>query len=392
MNRRTVLLGAAGGWFLPTRSAGAPDWDPAVLRFVSDAQEREYVRLADALKLGSAKAAYERIVRRPMAPDLQQRYASASVPPWEDPYLSAVMTTTYDVLKREVDALGAAPLPRAFLATLPSGDVDARTRIERTTKTPVVFFEHGLFSMFKDLADLMAWAVPPLSLEQLADDSALAQIPRRYTMPMQASANFSGTFYAYVMSGSSIAEPSPLPSPTHNLPIAILLLNHMERFVMVHEMMHLRNSDFDKDQQPDMEYQADALSLGLITTLARVNHGSWAVGYWAAELALVALNLLYRCIGLFTYGPEKLTWINKTHPDPLARRDRLRGIWLDRRAPPEGVAAARELVGMSDALIQRLWEISLPIWMLNYQRGARTSPRWKNTANYIQAAGGGGRQ
>lgn len=390
MHRRMFLLGTAGltASLLPaTRFASAQTWSPRVLQFVRDRQEREYLQLADALGLGSAKSAYEKIVNRRVTPDLQQEYGSATLPtPYEDPYMYPVMTKTFDLLGREVDALGLPPLPHAFLATLPSGDVEARSAEEETTKTPVVFFEQGLFSFFYDMAKLMAWAAPPLTEDQLTDDTALAQIPRSYTMPLRASEYFATSLFTYAASGSPVATLLPIAEPSHNLGLSIRLLNHMVRFAMAHELAHLIERDSNKPQTWQVEYLADARAVSLVATLADMNHGSWAVGYWGAELVLVALNLLYRAISLLTFGFEKFNWISQTHPDPLKRRENLRGIWLNRLSPQAGVAAAREMSGMMEATFQRLWEIGLAELAVGYQRGKRASPRWRKAAQSFQVA------
>jgi hypothetical protein len=255
--------------------------------------------------------------------------------------------------------------------------VNARITEEPRTRAPIIFFEHGLFRFLYDFAKLTAWATLPLSPKQLSDDSALANLARRYTMPFQASEFFAASLYAYVVSGSPISTSSPIPEPTDNLPVSIVLLNHMERFVIAHELAHIHEHHLEEPFAWQQEYEADALSLGLVSTLAHDNYGSWAIGYWACELVLIAFNFLYRAIGLLAFGPEKkLQWISKTHPDPLSRREHLRGIWLEPNVPEIGIAAARELCGMTEALFQRLWEISFPLLAISYQQGARPSPMW----------------
>lgn len=391
IDRRTFVLrtaGAAASCLLPSRLALAQTDSLLVRRFVRDYQEKTYVRLADELGLPSAKSAYEKIASRRMPADLEMRSGSEPLPtPYEDPVMYRVMTKTFDVLNRENSALGAPALPHPFLATLASGDVHASTIVEPETKTSIVFFEHGLFSFFSDMADLMAWAAPPLTEAQLTDDAALAHVPRKYTMPLRASESFAATLGTYVVGGSPVAERLPIPEQTYNLGLAIRLLNHMLRFTMAHELAHLRERHYlNKSEAPALEYEADALAVSLVTTLADKNHGSWAIGYWGAELALVALHFLFKAIALFTFGPVRPTWISRTHPDPLKRRENLRGIWLNQRSPQAGVAAAREMSGMMEALFSKLWEISAgAVFLPEYEDGKRASPRWKKTAEAFAA-------
>lgn len=391
MRRRRLLLGTSGlaaGWLLPTGTAQAAEgWPPEVLRFVSGVQEREYLRLADVLRLDSAKAAYDRLTERDMSPDLKQRYKSIALPTaFEDPAMYAALSITFDVLSRDAAAADLRPLPHPYLGTLASGDVEANTTEEPVTRTPVVFFTQGLFSIFHDMAKLMAWAAPPLSERLLTDDRALAQIPGKYTMPPQASEWFANSLYGYAVRGTPIGMSTPIPEPEHNMGLAIRLVNHMERFVLAHELAHIQEGHLSQPQSKAMEFQADALATILVTRLADVRHGSWAIGYWACELALITLNFLYRTIGYFKHGDKKLSWASPTHPDPIARRAQIRGIWVQPQSPKDGVAAAREVCGMTEALLQRLWAISGDAFAEQYLRGDRTSPRWNKALANIQAA------
>lgn len=372
--------------FSPAGLSSAEPWNPVVVQFVRERQEQQYNRLADALGLGTAQKAHDEIVNRKMPEDIRKKYGSAPLPtPYEDPYMYAIMTMALSSLERENDALGARPLPHPFLATWASGDVEARTVEEPKTKTPVVFFEQGLFSFFFDIANLMAWASPVISEKELSDDAQLALIQNSYTMPMQASEHFASTLYTYAVRGSPAAPSGHIPEPLHNLDLATLLLAYMERFVMCHELAHIREQEVG-EVSPELEYKADGLSASLVTTLAGKFHGSWAVGYWGCELALLALHFLYKAIAVMTFGPEHVTWMSRTHPDPLTRRENLRQIWINPRSPEEGITAARQVCGMMDALLSRLWEISsFVVFLEGYGEGKRASPRWRTTVERFRA-------
>lgn len=390
MRRRTFLLRSAGlaaSWCPATRFAPAQTWSPKVLEFVRGRQEQEYNHLADLLGLGTAKNSYNKIANRPMPSDLKQEYGSAPLPtPFEDPYMYPIMTKTFEGLSQENNALSRPALPHPFLATLPSGDVNAGTEEVHETKTPVVFFEQGLFSFFYDMAKLMAWAAPPLTDRQLTDDAALAAIGNSYTIPPQGAEYFAATLSAYALSGSPVAESTPIPEPRLNIGLSKSLLNHMVRFVMLHELAHVQAQDYENPRQtPEREYNADEAAVSLVTTLAGKYHGSWALGYWGCDLALVALNFLYRSVALLTYGGKKLNWVSPTHPDPLSRRAKLRGMWRNPFSPEAGVAAAGMVTRMTEKLLQILWEDTDWILLLRYQQGLRASPRWRKTAKSFAA-------
>ena len=113
--------------------------------------------------------------------------------------------------------------------------------------------------------------------------------------------------------------------------------------------------------------------------------GSWAMGFWGADLFFVALNFLYRTLGLMTFGPVKLKWISVTHPDPLKRRSQLAARLRAECPRTLSLTAAGQLASMSDAVFQRLWELATPQLIQAYQNGARPSPVWQNLVTHTFA-------
>ncbi len=381
---------------------------PEVKAFIGRRQEWEYRRLARALRLGADPArAYERLARRPRpfdhpAPlwetsdgaersvmaeawqpfaervaDLHSDRVLRGTPTrYEDPERYPRLALIFDEVQEALAERGGPSAPPAVLATLPSGDVDARVMIEPATRTPVVFFEQGLFSFLHDFVLATGWAAPPLSPRQLSDDAALVRLPRRCAMPPEALL-FVESLLAYVVDGTPTATRRAIPRPADNRFAVEALLGQMKRFVMAHELAHIAGGHVNGRRDERQEHDADASSLDFVTTRTLEDLGSWAIGFWACELVLIALNFLYRALGILAFGPRKLLWIDDTHPEPLRRRERLRAAWRDREAPPLGVAAARELSVMTDALFQRLWDMTLPAVVTSYEQGARPSPMWQ---------------
>ncbi|NEU77627.1 hypothetical protein [Nostoc sp. UIC 10630] len=389
-------------------------WPAAVREFVQEEQEDAYRLLAIDLGLGQdpAKAFAHLNKDLPPGPDILPQtwknqlgifdaltpeewaqfdeevaqvyeYYAALPPPtyFETRSSYLTMAMLFDTVG---DAFGKALRELPFPATLPSGDVNARIVLEPKTKAPVMFFEQGLFRFFMDMAQLIAWATPPLCPAQLNDDFALTQLVRHYTMPFQASESWAGSLYTYVASGSPIANPTPLPRPNHNLFVAILLLGYMERFVMAHELAHITLGHLGKKPKNvleawEQEYEADEQSLVVLSELARRSGISWATCFWGCNLALTCFDILDRALGLMAFGSYKLTWTSCTHPDGLSRRNRLRGkaTSLAPHVTPLEVAAAEELCGMTDALLPKVYELgSFPL-VLSHQQGVRPSPLWK---------------
>lgn len=398
----------AGADALPS---GPRPWPAEARTYVEDVQEREYRRVAGVLDLGSdPRAAYQRLSRRAVAngitvqalkenlgaelaftPEeweqigkdvlrLQERYLSAAPPTrYEDQSRYAVVSLMFDRMQDALADEGRAIAPRPLLATLPSGNVNANALTVPFTNISVIFFEQGLFQFLYDFAMVAGWAIPPLTRQQLTSDRELRNIPSSpYTMLYQASEFATASLYAYSVAGTPLATPEPPARPAHNLLLAYMMLQQMQRFALAHELGHLALGHLGAQPSMQDEYDADGFALRLACDLARRDFGSWAVGYWAADLMLVALNCFYRALTRLAFGNREVKWISVTHPDPLARRDALQDTKLVPNAPVSGVRAAIGLRAMTDAIFPRLLSISLLALDEHYNSGARTSPMWND--------------
>lgn len=388
--------------------------DDETRAFIQGQQEREYRKLSLAMGLGAdPRASCERITRPPMpvehatpgttesigglsaamsaqlragVADLHQRYYALGVPtPFEDRNQYPMMAMMLDELQATFGRHGGAIVPSPAVATLPSGEVDARVIVAPRSGVPVVFFEQGLFHYLGDFAWLMGWALPPIPVEALSADLALTGLPHSYTMPPEAPQYFASSLNAYVVSGTPLDTPTPIPRPAHNLPVAAVLLSLMQRFVMAHELSHIKRGHLDQPPSMEQEYEADAWGMAFITR-ETLDVGSWGLGFWACDLALTALHFLYLAIGIGQFGDAEPQWISPTHPDPLSRRNRLRRYWAADDLPPFAVAAAGELCGMSDGLLANLWQWTTALLMAFHHKGARPSPLWKGLIGHTFTA------
>lgn len=403
-------------------------WTPELRSLVQDLQERKYRRIADALGLGSDPgAAYAKLSNMRLLDDEQpdrwrQRGYYADVPDdqWArymqslnatvKPYYEVELPTRYehpdwypammlifDTVHGAMARHGQGISPPPLIATQPSGDINAiAVKVPRSSRR-VVFFEHSLFQFIDDFAWLTAWAVPPISPAQMMNDRALAGLPTRYNAPYQASELFTGVLFSYAIHGSAAGnvDRDVLPRPYQNNQLASGLVSGMEYFLMSHELSHLKLDHWDKNpasdrQQWNWELEADLEGAGLAGSIMNQHLGpeANAIGFWACYLALTALDLLYRTLGLFTYGTENLNWVSKTHPYPLTRRAHIRSVFQNARdISKASVAAADRLCAISDTAFQTFWELMLASCYPRYQQGARSSPLWNATVRNMSPKG-----
>jgi hypothetical protein len=418
--------GAVAGYSKPP-SNEQRGWTPALREFVQGQQERKYRKLADALGLGDdPAAAYVMLSNARLLDDEQPErlrrrgYYSACRPQeWArymrslndtvKPYYEAELPTLYEhpewypAMMVAFDEMGGGGLnPPPLLATMPSGDFNAHVLAEPRSGVPVVFFEQGLFQFLDDFAWLAAWAIPPVTPQQISDDRAIAALPTRYVMPPTASELFAGVLCSYVVHGNAAhnRDWENLPRPEHNLQLHSALVSCMEYFSMAHEFSHIRNGEVGTPaggtrQSWAREYEADRGGAGYVSALieAKLGPQASALGFFGCYLALTAMHFLMRTLAFFAFGPlpagQKLSWTSTTHPDPLTRRDYLRSEFTN--APdtsPAGAWAAHLLCTMSDTLFQGLSEIMVMSSYPMYRQGMRPSPLWNDTIRSCLGVGG----
>jgi hypothetical protein len=416
------IAAAAAAVNLPTAPAvaesGGTDrqWPPETRKSVEARQEKHYRKLSDRLGLkGNPAAAYRLLCKGPPPPQqfdpnkLRYTYGVAGALPqslwpdfdkavarqldrllpievpthYEEPGLYMVLTTTLAQLQGALDRNGSSKSSRPLLATLASGEVNARISKDIDSNEVVIFFERGLFHYFFEFAVALGWGLPPLGIPQLINNAELNSIPSRATLPDEAFGIFTGVMYRYVVQGAPWASEHGSVGPAgDNVILTMLLLSMMERFAMAHEISHARlghldNPRIDKAGAWNQEFAADRASLGLV--LDNDSGTSRAVLFWSCDLALTALHFLDRALATLAFRTARPpAWVCKTHPDALARRQRLRDA-LSREELgllTDETATAWRLCSMSDAILAKIWERTGSLLLIGSQ-DATPSPMWR---------------
>lgn len=391
---------------------GRPLWTARVREFVEGQQERAYRRLADDLGLdGDARRAYARLAKpvppasrmaqrsrddleayRPLpeglgldafnttAMRLYERYRLRPPPtPYEDPTRYPLLEMLADALWDELGAVDRQPDVRPIVATMPTGDVNARILGVPGADRPVVFVEQGLFAFLHTMAVVVAWVTPPIRLDDLSD-ARLAMLPGRHTIPFQAPHLFGTALKAYAIEGS-LEGLGPIPKPEGNVGMAMALFAQMQRFALAHEFAHFRLGHFGRQaatwqESFEREHEADLDAAHAVAAIARRACNAWAMGVWGSELTLLAFNLLDRALAILEFGPQRLAWTSRTHPQPVERRKRLHDTMPD-GGTALGRAAAEGLYRMDEAIFQRLWDMVHLDFVLLHKQGVRPSPIWR---------------
>jgi hypothetical protein len=386
---------------------GAPIWPTKTRDYVEYQQEKAYRELGDRLGDGSSpEAVYERLMSGRGAGEKQtpeqvrdelkltgrfspedweqvkRRSKEVEEIPrnfpaptrYEDQRMYKLMNEIrLIIIERAAKVARPIKLP-PFLATLPSGDVNAQIAFAPESKQPVLFFEQGLVWFLLNFSALASWVMPILPPEDLGDRT-LANIRPQYNDCTEQVAIFGASLSSsYIVDGNPLATKAVLGPRPQNAFLKEILFMRMMMFVLVHEFKHfelghLTRKDTSKDSMWQCEYEADLASAVFVTRIM----GGWGLSFWACDLALIAFNLLDRALGAIEFGDNKLTWISRTHPEPIARRDALfgsigAGVWIEERA------AGGNVFAMDQALFQKVWELIGPGFIAAHRAGSRPSP------------------
>jgi hypothetical protein len=383
-------------------------WPQNVLDTIEYRQETAYRRAADLLGLsGGPDEAFAVLCEKPtveLSPEqfraiigwedqlvgkdwdntkisIEKANARDPRPPstrWEDTRVRQRWIGLQQDLAEKFKAIGVPYEMSPYVATLPSGDINARVSQSFGSDDLIIFLDNGLLRYLLDFACLVAWAVPPIPVDVLLSDDALRKVKGPYTMPTEASNQFTATLSTYIFKGTPNLNEEIRSVPHYNVGLFYWLIVKMASFVLMHEQAHISLQHFSHRRfGHDVETEADVAAVAALSSLHHVM-GSWAVPIWAADLVLVAFKLLDTGLGVAAHGWGPKLWINQNHPPPEDRRRRLR---TNLKVPPDVAEVAQDalanLLGMNDALSQTMEDIQMPFISIARGWGDQPSPLWK---------------
>lgn len=362
-----------------------------LMTWIEGMQEKAYIEAGKRLGFGpDATKAWEHLTGKPATTDPKATYRLPTR--FEQPDHYHLLTHVSAALQ---SAMGDKSLdPAAIVATMPTGDINAKPVTDPFSGIPVVFFEQGLLQFLLDYSNAVGWALPPLGLKTLLDDEALFRTlsnHRSYILPSEA-AGLGGVLNAYVVSGTPLQNSgSDVPFPPHNQDLVVVLHLQMLRFIVAHELGHLALEH--SGSKREYEYEADDYGALLSASVSFEESGAAAAALWAADASLSCLTLLHKAMAWVAYGPQ-FAWISETHPDEISRRQEVRGTigaLEGVRLPSRTVDAYRELLGMSDSILDRLAEFALLPLGISREAGIQPYSGWQEYITASMAAAPGPR-
>jgi hypothetical protein len=308
-----------------------------------------------------------------------------------DPPTRYEVSLSYSTLAYELDgavktlsATNQALPYRPLVASLPSGDVNAKIRKIPFSNEAVILFQHGLIE-FLDQSAIVMGAAMPIELTDLPLRSAIpgGSEPGDHAHRQMAVDQLMNSLTSYVVQGNPYrARRRTLEGRA--LASGIYLAAGMRRFLVSHELMHLLlrhfpqpSANLSQDEAWQREFYADMVGASLSAPLAAAAR---IFNMWACDIALWAFEMLERTLAYLETGT--LTGLPPTHshPTPHARRSRLleeKTQELQELGETGTSDRLAELTASGKELGERLWEAAMPHWDDLRKKGVRPGPLWK---------------
>jgi len=400
-------------------------WSEQATKRVTGWQERDWGMLAISMGLGwKPEQVFAAMSPSPLPTDLissdrmrrdlgddivaDPNWASLAVTmrDYQDKYLVNVPTRYeilpyYSALAYEldgaVDAIAAAnqELPyHPLVASLPSGDVNARIRKIPGSNEAVILFQHGLIEFLDQVAIAMGAALP-IELTDLPLRVAIpgGSEPGDHAHRQLAVEQLADSLTSYVVEGNPYrARRRPLQERA--LASGVTLAAGMRRFLLSHELMHLllqhfsmRSADMSREQSWQREFDADMVGASLSAPLSAE---ACVFKMWACDTALWAFEILEQTLAYLESGTVTGLPPTHSHPTPRIRRRRLL-LEMTRQLQESGETGISgqlgELTAYGWELGARLWEAVLPYWEDLREKGVRPGPLWKKRLEQIAQEG-----
>lgn len=402
----------------------AEAWSDQAKKTVTDWQERSWGDLAISMGFGWApKRAFEAMsppvpsgdlvvdtMRNDLGSDLVAdrdrssadittrtylaKYLTNPPTPYESPLLYSTLTHHLDIA---LEAMAATPWKLAHeprVATLPSGDLNAKIRKIRHSNEVVVFYQHGLIEFLDQMAIVMGAAIPIEWLKlPLPKSRARQDEPGDASYERLAVEQITESLTSYIVHGnSSRARRRPLKGRA--LASTVSLAAGMRNFLLCHELIHLLfghlavpSVKLPRSEAWQREFDADMGG----STLAVHSHDEVRVfKFWTCDIALWSFQMIERALFYLDTGANGELPATHSHPTPTLRRlhfleEKTRELWeLDMKDLSNQLG---ELIVGGAEVGENLWEATIPHWDALRRQGVRPSPLWKQRLEQAHAGG-----
>ncbi|WP_411892898.1 hypothetical protein [Yoonia sp. SDW83-1] len=293
---------------------------------------------------------------------------------WGNPLLLGAWELAYDKTVFPMRDAGLIKVPRPLMATTPCGSYNAQIwPLERT----IMFFDEGLYLFMGDLAKIFERACPEITPETFYNDEAMSHLPD-FPPPDESNARLlADLLEVYILKGT----PQSAQRPPRRDPNSTFggIFHHMLGFVLLHETGHEQLGHLGQKPCAEFEFQADHFALNTLSSFTRGTNGSFGIGFWAALLALFAIEFLDRALWVLdrVEPMDNMQWAHDIYPSVYSRRQALideamkfedwpARLAFDRITANTSVVMGNLAAGVEHHLIQRQSLVGAP----------RPSPLW----------------
>lgn len=299
-----------------------------------------------------------------------------------DPGTYATTQMMMDFTAQALRELGRLSGPQPLAANVPNGGIGATITSIPGSERAVMFYPSGLYIFGGDFANVVSYFFQEIDPSSIRSDTALRQ-----------SSKFAAKYRGYAdwiveVLAAAIVEDHPIRAPRMQTGraqgfLSMQLHNHAQMFVFAHEIGHQELGHLDViDPAPEQfvtdELAADRYAMESVCEIAQATKGSWALGFWGCQLALLGFELLDHALKILDGRPKGAQWSNPFYPTIAARRGALAEAARE-IAEPDALAAAEHVVTMTcQALNELQRDVELKLYMMKKMlRNIEPAPIWR---------------
>lgn len=262
-----------------------------------------------------------------------------------------------DRTAQELARLGLLKGSKPLAANVPSGGIGATIMQVSRSDRAIMFYPTGLYIFMGDVAKIVAHFFRELDDRLVRSDVSLRE-----------NAIFAPKYLGYAewlaqaVSGVTV-EDHPIRVNRAQVPrdkrfLSRQLFNYSQMFIFAHEighqeLGHLKASHAYPEQYMADEYAADRFAMEAVCEITLKETGSWALGFWSCQFALMAFEMINQALKVFDGRQLDAPWISTYYPSVSNRRTALYNR-AQEVAEADALATSEHVVNMTVQALNEL--------------------------------------
>lgn len=300
-----------------------------------------------------------------------------------DPGSYATTQMMMDFTAQRLASLGRLKGPKPLAANIPRGDIRAVIQKMPATGRAIMFYPSGQYIFMGDIAKVISFFFRPMTAENIRTDRALADTATLGPIYPGFAKWLSQALCAVTVEEHPIRVNRIQVSREQGF-LSMHLFNFSQMFVFAHEIAHqelghLESDDLGPERVMADEYAADRFAVEAVCEVSKYDYGSWALGFWGCQLALLSFEMLHNTLKIFDRRPSDAPWLSMYYPTIGDRRRAIQRVAMD-VADRDGMDAATNVTNLTCKVLNALQShVDLELLAIrSILKDVKVAPVWRS--------------